>query len=149
MESHDCSMVLHVDYLILLNLQNFPFSAIWHFEESIILVLKKNGCLEWKALCNDPLPQQNGVIMVDQLLRLLVSEKLEFDCLNSINILAYQRNNLIIQTSTRQIVALELLPGSAASVSWAYSLSEFELFEVCDRCFLVFEPLSRQLCKSF
>lgn len=110
-------------------------------------MLKKNGTLEWKSFFPECQASQHGVILVDHLLRLLVSAKLEFNCLNSINILSYQHNHLTLQTSSRQIVVLELLTDSTAAVSWAYVLSEFEICEVSDRCFLVFEPHGRHLCK--
>lgn len=148
MESDKCSMVLHTNSLVYKTIERvFLSSALWHLEEPIVLVLKKNGSLEWKSFCNDT--NQCGVVSVDHLLRLLVSGKLEFNCLNSIDILTYQRNYLILLTSARQIVALELSTECAASVAWSYMLSEFEVFEVCDRFFLVFEPLNRQLCKYF
>ena len=123
-----------------------PDSSVWHHEESKILLSKRNGDLEWKSFQRN-LTFTVGRLSAEQLLKHLIAKQLEFDSLKNIRCLAFQRDFCILQTSTRQVVALQWKSNLTTNIVWGLKVDEFAAWTFCDKLFVVFEPHTKNLRK--
>ena len=122
-------------------------SSVWHHEESRVLLTKRNGDVEWRTFQRN-LTFTVGRLSAEQLLKHLIAKKLEFDSLKNIRCLAFQRDFCILQTSTRQIAALQWKSNLTSKIVWGLKVDEFAAWTFCDKLFIVFDPHTKKLRKS-
>ena len=124
------------------------YSSIWHHEESLVLLSKRNGDLEWKSFRRNT-PSLSGRLAAEHLLKHLILKRLEFDSLKEIMCLSFQRNFCILQTSSKQIAGLRWKSDLETEIVWALEVGEFAVWSFCDKLFVNFEPHTKSLRKQF
>lgn len=120
------------------------YSSIWHHEESLVLLSKRNGDLEWKSFQRNSLGS-SGRLIAELLLKHLILKRLEFDSLKQILCLSFQRDFCILQTSAKQIAGLRWKSEQETEIIWALEVGEFAVWSFCDKLFVNFEPHTKSL----